>query len=90
MQKNHVDPLVARINKLPCSMSGSFLSLYSTWICRLQRCGADAQAISPLKQRFDDLSQLVRGLRRGSPQFPDCDPCDPMDAMPEPMPRADS
>jgi hypothetical protein len=95
MQKNHVDPLVRNITNLPCSMSGSFLGLYSNWICRLQRCGADAQTIAPLRERFDDLAQLVRSVGCGSnPQFPDCQPCDPADAQclsqcPAPTPDAD-
>lgn len=99
MQLSRVDPLVSRINRMPCTMSNSFLGLYRTWICRMERCGATAQATAPLRERYEDLRQLVNALpmemRCGNvPALTPCEACDPMDAAclsqcPAPTPDAD-
>lgn len=96
---NRVDPLVDRIERLPCTMSRSFLDLYRTWICRMEQCGASAQETAPLRQRYDDLRQFVNSLpmelRCGtvSALMP-CELCDPMDVpcqsqCPAPTPDTD-
>lgn len=85
VQLNSVDPLNTRIRRLPCTMSQAFLDLYRTWICRMEHCGATAQATAPLRDRYNDLRQFVNSLpmelRCGSvPALTPCEECDPMDA----------
>lgn len=55
--KPNPNSLLSRIDKLPCTMSGSFTSLYRQWICELEKCGSGE--IEPLRQRFSDLSQFM-------------------------------
>ena len=43
-------------------MSRSFVQLYADWICRLQKCGGDRQAIAPLQQRYDDLRSQAQAI----------------------------
>lgn len=99
VRSNQFERLLTRIERLPCTMSRSFLGLYREWICRLERCQAGNASITPLQNRYDDLRQLVNALppELGCGQaglLQPCDACDPMDAQclsqcPAPTPDAD-
>ncbi len=54
--------LLSRIDRLPCTMSGSFTGMYGSWICRLEQCGAPDGDIDPLRQRYRDLQQFMGTL----------------------------
>ena len=54
--------LLSRIDRLPCTMSGSFIGMYTSWICRLEQCGAPDGDIDPLRQRYGDLQQFMATL----------------------------
>lgn len=54
--------LLSRIDRLPCTMSGSFTGMYRSWICRLEQCGAPDGEIDPLRQRYGDLQQFMGTL----------------------------
>lgn len=57
-----VEPLIQRIERLPCTMSHSFLALYKKWICELERCSFPESSIQPLRHRYDDLNGLIGTL----------------------------
>ena len=54
--------LLSRIDRLPCTMSGSFTGMYRSWICELEQCGAPDGDIDPLRQRYGDLQQFMGTL----------------------------
>lgn len=54
--------LLSRIDRLPCTMSQSFTSMYRSWICELEQCGAPDGDIDPLRQRYGDLQQFMGSL----------------------------
>jgi len=54
--------LLSRIDRLPCTMSGSFTGMYRSWICSLEQCGASDGDIDPLRQRYGDLQQFMGTL----------------------------
>ena len=54
--------LLSRIDRLPCTMSGSFTGMYRSWICELELCGASDRDIDPLRQRYGDLQQFMGTL----------------------------
>ena len=54
--------LLSRIDRLPCTMSGSFTGMYRSWICGLEQCGAPDGDIAPLRQRYGDLQQFMGTL----------------------------
>jgi TadE-like protein len=60
----HPNPnsLLSRIDRLPCTMSGSFTGMYRSWICGLERCDAPDGDIDPLRQRYGDLQQFMGTL----------------------------
>lgn len=99
VQQDQVADLLDRIERLPCTVAQSYINLYATWICRMERCGANAQATAPLRDRHDALRQFVNALpqsmrcsRVGALQ--PCDLCDPMDVRclsqcPAPVPDQD-
>lgn len=100
VRMTQVAPLVDRINRLPCDMSRRYCEqLYRPWIERLERCGANDRTIQPLRDRYNDLRQLVNALPNsmgcGSvpalmPQMP-CDPADLncLSQCPAPIPDLD-
>jgi len=51
--------LLSRIDRLPCTMSASFVGMYRSWICELEQCGAPDGDIDPLRQRYGDLQQFM-------------------------------
>jgi hypothetical protein len=61
-QDGHPNPnsLLSRIDRLPCSMSQNFASMYRSWICELEQCGFDDGSIAPLRNRYEDLRQFMR------------------------------
>lgn len=60
--------LLSRIDRLPCTMSNSFTSMYKSWICGLEQCGFDDGAIEPLRERYKDLAQFAQAQKcRGAP-----------------------
>ncbi len=54
--------LLTRIDRLPCTMSSSFIGIYTSWICELEQCGAPDSEIDPLRQRYGDLQQFMGTL----------------------------
>jgi hypothetical protein len=63
-QDGHSNPnsLLSRIDRLPCTMSSSFTSMYRSWICELEQCGFNDGDIDPLRQRYGDLQQFMGTL----------------------------
>lgn len=60
--------LLSRIDRLPCTMSNSFTSMYKSWICGLEQCGFNDGAIDPLRERYKDLAQFAHALKcQGAP-----------------------
>ncbi|MBS0205311.1 MAG: pilus assembly protein [Planctomycetes bacterium] len=57
--------ILHRIDRLPCTMSQNFTSMYKSWICELEMCGFDNASIDPLRQRHKDLSQFLGSMGCG-------------------------
>ena len=57
-----VEPYLKEVERLPCTMSQRFLSLYRAWICSLESCVFPDALIDPLRHRYDDLKTFVNGL----------------------------
>jgi hypothetical protein len=51
--------LLSRIDRLPCTMSQGFTTMYKKWICELEKCGFPDGQIEPLRQRYQDLAQFA-------------------------------
>ena len=66
-QDGHPNPssLLSRIDRLPCSVSSQFSSLYQSWICELEQCGFNDADIAPLRERYNDLQQFMARMRCG-------------------------
>lgn len=62
MRINAVEPLIERIERLPCTISQAFMGIYDPWSCGLEACGFPPSQIAPLKHRYDDLHTFVRTL----------------------------
>ena len=60
--RSNPNALLSRIDRLPCSMSGSFIGMYRVWIKKLEECGAADGDIDPLRQRYGDLQQFMATL----------------------------
>ena len=77
--------ILRRIDRLPCSMSQNFTSMYRSWVCELEMCGFDNASIDPLRQRYKDLSQFMAalGCGGGSGNLTPCQ-CPPMTNCPCP------
>lgn len=56
---NAVEPLIERIERLPCTMSHSFMAMYKSWICELEMCSAPSLEVEPLRHRYNDLNGLI-------------------------------
>lgn len=57
-----VEPLITRIERLPCTISQAFMGMYDPWSCGLEACGFPPSQITPLKHRYDDLHTFVQSL----------------------------
>lgn len=57
-----VEPLITRIERLPCTISQAFMGIYDPWSCGLEACGFPPSQITPLKHRYDDLHTFVQSL----------------------------
>lgn len=78
--------LLTRIDRLPCTMSGSFAGMYRSWICELEQCTAPDGDIDPLRQRYGDLQQFMGTLGSiGCSRPANLQPClPPMPPLPLP------
>jgi hypothetical protein len=92
---NIVQPLIGRIDRLPCTIGSRFTGMYRSWICQLEACQYPDGEIQPLRVKYNDLAQFMGGLPRnlgcGDPgQLQRCQ-CPPMQNCPcPPSPIPDS